>query len=127
MAEKEKDWRKDVHVKVVALTERTRTLLTAASVPPPEFVRLQTDVLNGLLDLKLERNRRIADKTASTATAYHEARYDNDEPAGHMEARQIATGKMCDREKSVDDLKSFISHLKGLLDLMNSFEKMTRY
>lgn len=114
---------------VTRFTNDVRAVLSAGAVSPKAFVDNFTKVESLILDLKLERNKLAASVTAETTLQYKKLRYASDELAGHQEATRLVKGEgtVTQLEKQIADLEAYISHLKGLIDLMSMFEKMTRY
>lgn len=112
---------------VGSMTGEVKTILGSASVSPKAFVDIHTKVLNLMLDLRLERNRKASTAVTQSTMEYRNLRYEADELAGHQEATRLIKDKIAGIEQEIADLESYISHLKGLIDLMTAFEKMTRY
>ncbi len=109
------------------LTVDVRHILGSGSVSPKAFVNTFTEIQNFMLDLRLLRNKKAAVSVADSTVKYKRLRYESDEIAGPQEAARLIKGETAESEKQIEDLQSFIKHLKGLLDLMSMFEKMTRY
>jgi len=112
-----------------SITEDVKRILSAGAVSPKAFVDNFTKIESLMLDLRLERNRLAAKVIVETTMQYKKLRYAADEIAGHQEATRLAKGEgeITKLERQIADLEAYISHFKGLIDLMTMFEKMTRY